>query len=106
MTMRPDPTFHATAKLAMQAPRETLAFALMLSPDLAQPRCRRRQSHIKELRQDRPSGDNALQGRRVSPLRMATQLEGWPINEAGAPAVSRDGPAITAQNAKAAQNQL
>lgn len=37
MTMRPDPTFHATAKLAMQAPRETLAFALMLSPDEAQP---------------------------------------------------------------------
>ncbi len=37
MTMRPDPTFHATARLAMQAPRETLAFVLMLSPDGAQP---------------------------------------------------------------------
>jgi selenium-binding protein 1 len=37
MTVRPDPTFHATAKLAMQAPPEKLAFTLMLSPDGSQP---------------------------------------------------------------------
>ena len=37
MTVRPDPTFHATAQLAMQAPAETLAFTLMLSPDGSQP---------------------------------------------------------------------
>lgn len=37
MTIRPDPTFHATAKLAMQAPVETLVFTLMLSPGGAQP---------------------------------------------------------------------
>ena len=37
MNMRPDPTFHATAKLAMAAPVENLAFTLMLSPDGSQP---------------------------------------------------------------------
>ena len=37
MNMRPDPTFYATAKLAMAAPVETLAFTLMLSPDGSQP---------------------------------------------------------------------
>ena len=37
MTIRPDPTFHATAKLAMEAPTETLAYTLMLSPDFTQP---------------------------------------------------------------------
>ena len=33
MTLRPDPTFHATAQLAMQAPVETYGFTVMLSPD-------------------------------------------------------------------------
>jgi selenium-binding protein 1 len=33
MTIRPDPTFHATAKLAMEAPAERYAYCLMLSPD-------------------------------------------------------------------------
>ena len=37
MNLRPDPTFHATPKLAMEAPPETLAFTLMLSPDGSQP---------------------------------------------------------------------
>ena len=37
MNLRPDPTFHATPKLAMEAPAETLAFTLMLSPDGSQP---------------------------------------------------------------------
>ncbi|TCM84560.1 selenium-binding protein SBP56-related protein [Rhodovulum steppense] len=37
MNLRPDPTFHATPRLAMQAPVETLAFTLMLSPDGTQP---------------------------------------------------------------------
>ncbi|MEO1398257.1 MAG: selenium-binding protein SBP56-related protein, partial [Pseudomonadota bacterium] len=37
MNMRPDPTFYATAKLAMEAPVETLAFTLMLSPDGTKP---------------------------------------------------------------------
>ena len=32
MTIRPDPTFHATAKLAMEAPAEKYAYCLMLSP--------------------------------------------------------------------------
>ena len=37
MTARPDPTFHATAKLAMEAPPENYAYTLMLSPDFSQP---------------------------------------------------------------------
>ncbi|SIO53504.1 selenium-binding protein 1 [Rhodovulum sp. ES.010] len=37
MTVRPDPTFHASPRLAMEAPPETLAFVLMLSPDGSQP---------------------------------------------------------------------
>lgn len=37
MTLRPDPTFHPSPKLAMEAPVETLAFTLMLSPDFSQP---------------------------------------------------------------------
>jgi methanethiol oxidase len=37
MNMRPDPTFHATAKLAMQAPIEEFAYTVMLSPDFSQP---------------------------------------------------------------------
>ena len=37
MTIRPDPTFHATAKLAMDAPPERYAYCLLLSPDFSQP---------------------------------------------------------------------
>ena len=37
MTVRPDPTFHATAKLAMEAPAEKYAYCLLLSPDFSQP---------------------------------------------------------------------
>ena len=37
MNLRPDPTFHASPKLAMEAPAETLAYMLLLSPDFSQP---------------------------------------------------------------------
>ena len=37
MTMRPDPTFHASPKLAMEAPAENFAYTLLLSPDFSQP---------------------------------------------------------------------
>ncbi len=37
MNIRPDPSFYATPKLAMEGPPETLAFTLMLSPDGSQP---------------------------------------------------------------------
>ena len=30
MTMRPDPTFHASPKLAMEAPAENFAYTLLL----------------------------------------------------------------------------
>ncbi len=35
MTIRPDPTFHASPKLAMEAPPENFAYTLMLSPDFS-----------------------------------------------------------------------
>jgi hypothetical protein len=37
MPERPDPTFQASAKLAMQAPPEKLAYTVMLSQDFSQP---------------------------------------------------------------------
>src|SRR3974377_1154863 len=37
MTIRPDPTFHPTAKLAMEATPERYAYCLMLSPDFSRP---------------------------------------------------------------------
>jgi methanethiol oxidase len=37
MSMRPDPTFHASPKLAMEAPAEEFAYTLLLSPDFSQP---------------------------------------------------------------------
>jgi hypothetical protein len=37
MPAHPDPTFHASAKLAMQAPPEKVAYTVMLSPDFSQP---------------------------------------------------------------------
>src|SRR6266478_3252960 len=37
MTMRPDPTFHASPKLAMEASSENFAYTLLLSPDFSKP---------------------------------------------------------------------
>ena len=37
MTMRPDPTFHASPKLAMEAAPESFAYTLLLSPDFSKP---------------------------------------------------------------------
>ncbi|MEJ2517883.1 MAG: selenium-binding protein SBP56-related protein [Methyloceanibacter sp.] len=37
MTLRPDPTFHASPKLAMEAPAETFAYTVLLSPDFSRP---------------------------------------------------------------------
>src|SRR5262245_11035512 len=37
MSMRPDPTFHASPKLAMEAPSENFAYTLLLSPDSSKP---------------------------------------------------------------------
>ncbi|MEO0823027.1 MAG: selenium-binding protein SBP56-related protein [Pseudomonadota bacterium] len=37
MNVRPDPTFYATPRLAMEAPPEKYAYMLMLSPDFSQP---------------------------------------------------------------------
>ncbi|HUJ99242.1 MAG TPA: selenium-binding protein SBP56-related protein [Stellaceae bacterium] len=37
MTMRPDPTFHASPKQAMEAAPENFAYTLLLSPDFSKP---------------------------------------------------------------------
>lgn len=37
MNVRPDSTFYPSPKIAMEAPAETLAFTLILSPDFSQP---------------------------------------------------------------------
>jgi hypothetical protein len=37
MTMRPDPTFHASPRLAMEAPPENFAYTVLLSPDFSRP---------------------------------------------------------------------
>lgn len=37
MNIRPDPTFHASPKLAMEAPAENFAYTLLLSPDFLEP---------------------------------------------------------------------
>ena len=37
MTLRPDPTFYASPKLAMEAPPENFAYTLLLSPDFSRP---------------------------------------------------------------------
>ena len=37
MNIRPDPTFHASPKLAMEAPPESFAYAVLLSPDSSKP---------------------------------------------------------------------
>ncbi len=37
MTMRPDPTFYASPKLAMEAPAENFAYSVLLSPDFSKP---------------------------------------------------------------------
>ena len=36
-TLRPDPTFHPSARLAMEAPRETISYTVLLSPDQSRP---------------------------------------------------------------------
>ena len=36
-TLRPDPTFHPSARLAMEAPPERLAYTVLLSPDGSRP---------------------------------------------------------------------
>ena len=47
MTMRPDPTFYASPKLAMEAPPENFAYTLLLNPNLSKPdeRCDRKCGH-------------------------------------------------------------
>ena len=37
MNIRPDPTFHASPKLAMEAPPESFAYTVLLSPDFSKP---------------------------------------------------------------------
>ena len=64
MTMRPDPTFHASPKLAMEAPPENFAYTLLLSPDFSKPDALA-VIDVKPgspTQPDRPHGDDAVQG--------------------------------------------
>ncbi len=49
MPAHPDPTFHASAKLAMQAPPEKLAYTVMLSPDFSRPAASRNRTSLTEI---------------------------------------------------------
>ena len=71
MNLRPDPTFHPTAKSPWR-PGETLAFTLMLSPDGSQPDGLAvvDVDPPRDLRRDRPQRLHAQHGRRVSPFRL------------------------------------
>jgi selenium-binding protein 1 len=65
MTMRPDPTFHASPKLAMEASPENFAYTLLLSPDFSQPDALAVidvKPGSPTLQPSRPHGDNAVQG--------------------------------------------
>ncbi len=79
MTMRPDPTFHASPKLAMEAPPETFAYTLLLSPDFAKPDA----LAVIDVKRGSPTFSqivhtvvDALQGRRVPPFRLERLLLG------------------------------
>ena len=79
MTMRPDPTFHASPKLAMEAPAENFAYTLLLSPDSSQPDALAVvdvKPGLADLQPSRPHGDDAEQGRRVPPFRLECLLVG------------------------------
>jgi hypothetical protein len=62
MTMRPDPTFHASPKLAMEAPPENFAYTLLLSPVLEARRARsgRREARLTELQSGRRRGRDGV----------------------------------------------
>src|SRR3982751_1193858 len=77
MTMRPDPTFHASPKLAMEAPPENFAYTVLLSPDFAKPDALAVidvKPGSPTLQSGRPHGDDALQGGRVPPFRLECLL--------------------------------
>ena len=65
-SLRPDPTFYPSPRIAMEAPAERLAYTVLLSPDRSKPDAlavidvdRR----FGELRQDRLSPRHALRRR-------------------------------------------
>ena len=77
MSMRPDPTFHASPQLAKEAPAEDFAYTLLLSPDFSQPDA----LAVIDVKpgsptysQDRSHRDDAEQGRRVPSFRLECLL--------------------------------
>ena len=77
MTMRPDPTFHASPKLAMEAPPEEFAYTLLLSPGFSKPDA----LAVIDVKPGSPTYSqivhtvtDALQGRRVPPFRLERLL--------------------------------
>ena len=77
MTMRPDPTFHASPKLAMEAPPENFAYTLLLSPDFSKPDA----LAVIDVKPGSPTYSQIVhtvtmpqQGRRVPPFRLERLL--------------------------------
>ena len=63
MNMRPDPTFHASPKLAMEAPPENFAYTVLAQPGLLKARCAcgdRRETRFTDIQPDRPHCNDAL----------------------------------------------
>ena len=61
MTMRPDPTFHASPELAMEAPPESFAYTLLLSPDFSAPDA----LAVIDVKPASPRGGNCRNARQV-----------------------------------------
>ena len=79
MTMRPDPTFHPSPKLAMEAPPENFAYTLLLSPDFSEPDA----LAVIDVKPSSPTFSQIVhtvamphKGRRVPPFRLERLLVG------------------------------
>jgi len=71
-TLRPDPTFYPSPKLAMEAPAENYAYVLMLSPDGSQPDALGVVDVQAGLKDAETDGRRALDGCDYSRLRTAS----------------------------------
>ena len=72
-TLRPDPTFHPSPRLAMEAEAEHICYTALLSPDRSRPDALAVvdvDPAVGELRQGAQAGRPAEQRRRVAPLRL------------------------------------
>ena len=72
-SLRTDPTFHPSPRLAMEAEPERIAYTALLSPDASRARRAgrgRRRSGLRDLRHGAAPARHAVPRRRVPPLRL------------------------------------